>query len=157
MSTLNFYRKRAGYKSVRAFTEAAQQAGVALRWSFYERPFTLSIASQWLQGHFREDIKPEDQKKLLALLHIREEEYFTIAQESRLEGEARWRIKHPSLTKEQLDQVDAERKAWCDARIAQMTDAEKQQIHREALRLGIVQPERRSPMDILIDKACGIE
>lgn len=166
MPTLNAYRKLAGYTSVRAFTLAAQQAGVALRWTShdpwtgsheYERPFTPSIATQWLQGYFREDIKPGDNAKLLTLLNIPEEQYYVVAEESRAEVEAKWREKHPPLTEEQLAQVDAERKAWCEQQVAKMTDAEKRRVHEEAIKLGIAQPDRRSPLDRMIDRACGIE
>lgn len=166
MPTLNDYRRQAGYSSVKKFAEAAQQAGVALRWTSYspfigkqeyENPFTLSIATQWLQGYYRDDIKPDDLSKLLNMLNIPEDQYSEIAEESRDAYMAKWREKHPPLTEEQRAQADAELKAWCEARVARMTDAEKAQLHQEAIRLGIARPERRSPIEIMIDRACGIE
>lgn len=122
MPTLTYYRKQAGYTSIRAFVEAAQSAGVALRWTFrdptgkheYERPFTLSIATQWLQGYIREDLKSDDEAKLLTMLNITEEQLPNIREESLRETEAKWREKHPPLTEEQRTQYDADLKAYCE-------------------------------------------
>lgn len=166
MPTLNDYRKQAGYKSIKAFAETAQQAGIALRWTSYDaftgrheyvNPFTPSIATQWLQGYIREDLKPDDEAKLLMLLNITKEQLPDVREESRDAHMAKWREKHPPMTEEQRAQYDADMKAWCDARVAKMTDAEKRQLHEDAVRLGISRPERRSALDIMIDRACGIE
>lgn len=166
MPTLNHYRKQAGYKSIKAFAEAAQQAGVALRWTSYDawtgqhqyvNAFTPSIATQWLQGYIREDLKPDDEAKLLAMLNITEDLLPDVREESLRETEAKWREKHPPMTEEQRAQYDADLKAYCEARVAQMTDTEKRQLHEDAVRLGIARPERRSPLDIMINRACELE
>lgn len=165
MPTLNDYRKQAGFKSIKAFVDAANQAGVALRWtSFgpftkrheYANPFTLSIAQQWLHGYIREDLKPEDEAKLLALLNITEEQLPNVREESQEAYMAKWREKHP-ITPEILVAHEASIKETADAIYAKMTPAQRANIHQEAIRLGIAQPDRRSPLDILIDRACGIE
>lgn len=57
---------------------------------------------------------------------------------------------------------EAERKAkWevalsahVDEMWAKMTDAEKRQVHEDAVKLGFGR-EQRSPLDIMIDRACG--
>lgn len=150
MPTLNDYRRQAGYKTIKAFAEAAQRSGIRADGGY---PFTPSIASQWLHGH-RGDIYPTP---LLALLHITQEQYYEACQASRDAYMANWRKKHPPLTEGQRAQIEAERKAWCDERWSKMTDAERQRVHEDAVRLGIARPERRSPLDILIDRACGID
>lgn len=166
MPTLNYYRKLAGYKSIKAFAEAAQAAGVALRWTSYGpftgrqeyvNVFTPSIAQQWLHGYIREDLKPDDEAKLLVLLNITTEQLPDVREESQDAHMAKWRVKHPPMTEEQWAQYDADQKAWCEARVAKMTNAEKRRLHEDAVRLGVALPERRSPLDILIDQACGLE
>lgn len=161
MSTLNHYRKQAGYTSIKAFAEAAQQAGVRIRvstWTFgvgeqfYERDLSTSIMSQWLNG-YRSDV---DETPLLALLHIDREQYLDAYEESRDTYMAKWREKHP-VTPEMLAAHKASIKKAADEAWAKMTDAQKHQVHQDAIRLGIAQPERRSPLDIMIDRACGLE
>lgn len=39
---------------------------------------------------------------------------------------------------------------------AQMKPSERRRVHQDAVRLGLVQ-ERRSPLDIMIDRVCGLE
>lgn len=164
MPTLTYYRKQAGYTSIRAFVEAAQSAGVALRWTFrdptgkheYERPFTPSIATQWLQGYIREDLKPDDVAKLLTMLSVTEEQYHDACEESRAEVEAKWRAKHP-VTQEMLAAHEASIKKTADEIYAKMTPEQRSKIHGHAVALGVALPDRRSPLDKMIDQACGIE
>lgn len=63
----------------------------------------------------------------------------------------------PNWEKEREAQYEAELKARCDERWAKMSPAQRRNIHIEAVRLGIAQEDRRSPTDIMIDRACGLE
>jgi hypothetical protein len=47
---------------------------------------------------------------------------------------------------------DASIKAAADAAYAKMTPAERQRLHKQ-----VEQRRRRSPLDVLIDRACGLE
>lgn len=63
----------------------------------------------------------------------------------------------PNWEAERHAKYEAELKAHCDEMWAKMTPTQKERVHQDAIRLGIAQPDRRSPLDILIDRACGIE
>lgn len=160
MPTLNDYRKQANYKTIKAFTEAAQKAGVRIRWTsydptgthVYEREISPSLMSQWLDGH-RGDIDPEP---LMTLLNITEEQYQKAVVESYDTAIERWRAKHP-ITPEIRAAHEASIKKTVDEVYAKMTPGQKERIHQEAIRLGISKPDNRSPLDIMIDRACGIE
>lgn len=138
MPTLNHYRKQAGYPTIKAFAIAAN--------------LTPSIASQWLNG-MRSEINP---MPLLALLHLTSEQYYDAYEESRKEAQAKWREKHP-VTQEMLDAHEASIKKYADEAYAKMSPEARSRIHGHAVRLGVASPERRSPLDILIDRACGLE
>lgn len=165
MPTLTHYRKLAGYTSIRTFAEAAQQAGIRLQFPAWtpekgyhtlERDISISIMSQWLQGYYREDLKPDDIAKLLAMLNIPEDQYQQIAEESQEEVQAKWRAKHP-VTQEMLAAHEASIKKTADEIYAKMTPEQRAKIHGHAVALGVALPDRRSPLDKMIDQACGIE
>jgi len=62
----------------------------------------------------------------------------------------------PNWYEEQHAKWEAELKAHVDEVWSKMTPADKRRVHEEAVALGFAQ-ERRSPLDIMIDRACGIE
>jgi hypothetical protein len=66
-------------------------------------------------------------------------------------------IEHlPDWYEQQHAKWEASIKETADAIYAKMTDAQKQLVHEQARKLGLG-GERRSPLDILIDRATGRE
>jgi len=138
MPTLNIYRKQAGFTSIKAFAEAAN--------------LTPSIASQWLNGD-RQEI---NETLLLVLLHINREQYLDAYEESRDEAETKWRKKHP-ITPEILAAHEASIRQTVDKIYPKMTPWQRARMHEHAVEMGIAAPDRRSPLDRMIDQACGID
>ncbi len=137
MPTLQDYRKLK-YKSVQSFADAAH--------------ITRHEATYWLRAS-REDLNPEP---LYALLGLTKDTYEDAYDATKEDEDAKWKAKHPPLSPEQQAIKDAEFKAYCDERYAKMTPAEKRRLHEQCVELGLVQ-ERRSPLDVMIDRACGLE
>lgn len=63
----------------------------------------------------------------------------------------------PTWEVENRARLKARHDGFVDALWAKMTPAEKRRVHKETVALGIAQPERRSPIEILIDRAVGRE
>lgn len=63
----------------------------------------------------------------------------------------------PTWEAERHAKYQAELTAHVDEMWAKMTPAQKERVHQDAIALGIAQPDRRSPLDIMIDRACGLE
>lgn len=80
----------------------------------------------------------------------------------------RWGQRKVKIQPEQIVRADPEwesrRHAEWEAQLkqdaeeiyAQMKPSEKRRVHEDAVRLGITQ-DRRSPLDRMIDRACGLE
>jgi hypothetical protein len=62
----------------------------------------------------------------------------------------------PDWYQEQHTQWEAEIATYANEQWAKMTDAQKRLVHEQAVKLGLGR-ERRSPLDILIDRAVGRE
>lgn len=130
--------RKAKYKTIQQFADAAG--------------LTHYQASMWLRCKYHD----VNEVPLLELLGITRDQYLDARLATQEYEEKKWREKHPPATPEQLAEIDARRKAWCDDRWAKMTDAQKQRVHEDAVRLGLAQ-DRRSPLDRMIDQACGLE
>lgn len=126
--------RKAKFKTIQQFADAAHL-------SYYE-------ASMWL----RCKINDVNEVPILALLGITREQYLDAREATEAYEEAKWREKHPPATPEQIA-------AW-ENRIHEtylkMSDSDKRRVHEDAVRLGLVQ-DNRSPLDRMIDKACGLD
>lgn len=52
---------------------------------------------------------------------------------------------------------EAELTVHVDEMWSKMSEADKRRVHKQAVELGFAQPDRRSPLDVMIDRACGLE
>ena len=140
MPTLQEVRK-AKYKTVKDFADAI---GI-----------TPYQATSMLRGRDRE-VYWHHQDAVLAALGITSEAFLEAASKTDEVEEKKWRERHPPTKTDA--QWEAELKTHADAQWAKMSEADKRRVHQDAIRLGIAtQPERRSPLDILIDRAVGRE
>lgn len=108
-----------------------------------------TLASQWLHG--RDDIDP---KPFYTILGLTQETYLNAWEATQEDEQARWRANHPPTMTDEEWQASIKKTA--DEVYAKMTDAQKKRLHQEAVKLGLVQ-KLRSPLDIMIDRACGLE
>lgn len=126
--------RKAKYKTIQQFADAAGM-------THYE-------ASMWLRCKHN-DVNEEP---LLVLLGITRDEYTDARLATQEYEEKKWREKHPPATPEQIAAWEAcIKETWL-----KMSESDKRRVHEDAVRLGFVQ-ERRSPLDRMIDQACGLE
>jgi transcriptional regulator with XRE-family HTH domain len=135
MPNLQYYRKLK-YPTIKAFAQAAA--------------ITPSIASQWLRAS-RGDINPDP---LCTLLGISQDEYTEAYTFTYEEEQKKWREKHPPTMT--LEEWDAHLMETARAMVAKMTPGERKLLHRQAVELGFA-VDRRSPLDRMIDDACGLK
>jgi len=135
--------RKCKYKTIKAFADAGNM--------------TMYQAHNWLHARYGLwYIEAPENAHILPLFGVSLEEYRQAWYETDAEEKARWREKHPPLTPEQKAAWETELRAYVDEAWAKMTDAQKRRVHEDAVRLGFVQRER-SPIEMMIDRACGLE